>query len=376
MARGDRRYVAIIGSANPERNRTDKYRYDPPLQHDDVVLTACEQLGSELARHGCGIVVYASGNTKTDIVDEGGGGFIEPAVVRGYLAAGDPPERSIRVLYGTGFGRPMFDEEREHDGAFDFDGDFSGQWEPSFYRSLADIDAALIVGGGPSARTAGFVCLGRKIPLLAVKTFGAAASKVFDDMDNADTPLTRDELSVLNEDEWSQQSAKRIVDSIDVQQERLDAERIEVQRARESRRQDSKSLLALGLFICAILLIPTALIVNDPNTWPELVLLFVAPLLAGASGGTIRTLLPKTSSEQVGTQRAAYLGAVAGGITGLFYLISQLSSSAITNLTALTPREYHTFAVFSVALGFTAGLALDTVFQRLIDAGVASADEP
>lgn len=49
--------------------------------------------------------------------------------------------------------------------------------------------------------------------------------------------------------------------------------------------------------------------------------------------------------------------------------------SASTSLTSLTAREHHTFAPFSVAIGFSAGIALDNVFQRLVDAGAASADD-
>ena len=128
----------------------------------------------------------------------------------------------------------------------------------------------------------------------------------------------------------------------------------------------------LALFIIAALLVPTALVVQEPRSWWELTLLFVAPVIAGASGGTIRTLLPRTHEVEISTVGSAALGAVAGGVSGLLYLTAQLTSSSGTTLGELTDREYQVFVLFSVVIGFVAGLALDAVYQRLISAGAAT----
>lgn len=102
-------------------------------------------------------------------------------------------------------------------------------------------------------------------------------------------------------------------------------------------------------------------------------MLFFAPLIAGASGGTIRTLLPRTQDVEISTVGSAALGAVAGGVGGLLYLTAQLTSSVDATLSDLTARQYQTWVLFSVVIGFVSGLALDAVYQRLINAGAAEA---
>ncbi len=229
----------------------------------------------------------------------------------------------------------------------------------------------MIVGGGDSAYTAGLVCLARKIPLLALGTFGAAASRVLEAMSHAGTPLDRKDFALLGRSEWQSDSARLLVGSLPSQQRALNREREDLQRQLRRRRRSQHATVALGLFVVASLIIPTALVVKEADAWWELALLFVGPLAAGASGGTIRTLLPRTSDVEISTLGSAAMGAVAGGITGLLYLTAQLTSSSDTALGALTAREYQTFVLFSVALGFVAGLALDSVYQKLINAGAA-----
>jgi hypothetical protein len=277
------------------------------------------------------------------------------------------------VLYSKALEKPEFGAEAEHRDAFEFRADLSDFWEPSFFRSLADVDAALIVGGGHSAYLAGLVCMGRKIPLLAVGTFGASGARVFEALVQARTPLRESDLVLLGQPEWTPTSAHQIVASLATQSAALDLEREEVQQRRLSRRRSQNAAVALVLFVAASLLVPTALIVKEPRNWLELALLFIAPVIAGASGGTVRTLLPRTHEIEISTLGSAALGAVAGGVTGLAYLTAQLTSSADTTLGSLTDRQYQTFVLFSVVIGFVAGLALDSVYQRLIAAGAAQA---
>lgn len=363
--------VAIIGSAHPGRNEPGHpWAYDPPLRLADEVVAACEQLGGELARAGWDVVVYAGEQPADDDA-----GFIEPAVVRGYLASAPPRAGSVRVLYSRRYPTPQFAGQAQHPEAFEFRADLSDDWEPSFFRSLADVQAALLVGGGHSAYLAGLVCLGRKIPLLAVGTFGASADRVLAAMMQARTPLDPDDVALLGRPEWSPDSARLLVASLASQQAALDRERVEIQVALRTRQRSQHAAVALGIFVVASLMIPTALVVDEADNWFELALLFVAPLVAGASGGTIRALLPRTSEIEVTTLGSAFMGAVAGGITGLLYLTAQLTSASETTLGALSARQYQTFVLFAVALGFVAGLALDSVYQKLINAGAADVRE-
>lgn len=367
MAR-ERRRIAIIGSANKDRNRPDhRWPYDPPLAHPDEAMTACEQLGAALCAGDWDLVVYGGeglyGETE---------GFIESAFVTGYVA-GSPRAGSIHVLHSRNSPTPKFAEQADHPDAFEFRADLSDRWEPSFFRSLADIDAAVIVGGGNSAYLAGLVCLGRKIPLLAVGTFGAAGERALDAMQSTRIPLREEDLELLGRPDWTQASARQLVDSIDSQAKALETERAEFQRRRQTRRQTQNAAAALTLFVLAVLLIPTALVVTDPDTWPELALLFAGPLIAGASGGTIRSLLPRTHELEIPTLGSAALGAVAGGVSGLIYLTAQITSSTDTALGDLDNRQFQTFVLFSVVIGFVSGLGLDSVYQRLVSAGAAEA---
>lgn len=365
MADSVHKVIAVIGSANPKRNdASHQWPYEPRLRQVEHALDACEQLGAELARAGWDIVVYAGEGSNDE-------GFIEPAVVRGYLSAGSPRTGCVRVLYSRHYDTPRFTVRDDYPDAFDYREDMSTDWEPSFFRSLGDVDAALIVGGGHSSYLAGLVCLGRKIPLLAVATFGAAASRILDAMAHSGTPLSRKDFAILGRPEWSADSARLLVASIASQRAALDREREDLQRQLRTRRRSHHASVALGIFVVASLIIPTALVVDEANTWGELVLLFIGPIVAGASGGTVRTLLPRTNEVEITTLGSAALGAVAGGITGLLYLTAQLTSSSETSLGALSAREYHTFVLFSVALGFVAGLALDSVYQKLVNAGAA-----
>ncbi|MGH9278333.1 MAG: hypothetical protein ACRD12_09530 [Acidimicrobiales bacterium] len=368
MRHKDRRLIAVIGSAHPDRSSGDhRWPYHPPLQHPELVLEACERLGGELAAAGWDLVVYAGEGSGEDA------GFIEPSVVKGYVDGGPPRKGAVHVLYSRRFPTPRFTAQAQHPDAFDFRADLSQDWEPSFFRSLADVDAALIVGGGHSSYLAGLVCLGRRIPLLALGTFGGSAHRVLDAMVQSGTPLRPEDFEVLARPDWSPSSAQALVASISTQKTCLDKEREEVRQELRTRRRSQSAAVALGLFVVASLLVPLALVVGDANTFPELALLFVAPLVAGASGGTIRTLLPRTTDVEISTLGSAALGAVAGGITGLLYLTAQLTSSSETTLGDLTARQYQTFVLFSVAFGFVAGLALDSVYQKLISAGAADA---
>lgn len=108
-----------MGSADPNR------AYDPELKHADQATLAAEQLGRELARFGCHIVVYSSDPQ-----------FIEAHVVRGYVASGKAQEGSIQVRFPDGSPAATFPEYETNPGIFSFSPDPSRDWEVSFYRSL------------------------------------------------------------------------------------------------------------------------------------------------------------------------------------------------------------------------------------------------
>lgn len=362
------RRIAIIGSANRARNSpTVKWPYDPELRNSEDSVRACEAIGRALAEAGWDIVVYSGEGLYEHE------GFIEPSVVTGFLSKGKGRAHSVHVHYASGYERPKFREQQSttHHQAFRYTRDPSDEWEPSFYRSLADVDAALVLGGGHSAYLAGLVCIGRRIPILALNTFGAGGALVYDAIVKAHVPLLDSDLDLLGQDTWSDGSAVDLVASLATQQQALDKEREEFLAQIRRRRRSQSASVALFLFVAAAVLVPTALVVERADSWFEYALLFFAPVVAGASGGTIRSLLPKTDSTEISTLQSALLGAVAGGIAGLVYIVSQLTSTPDTDLGRLTERQYQTWVLFGVVIGFASGLALDAVFQRLVAAGAA-----
>ena len=164
LAMASREFVAIVGSVDASRE------YEPPLAHVDSANAACVQLGRALAAAGYGIVVYSSDRE-----------FIEAAVVDGYL---DAPEKvadgSIHVVY-PGEHRSaetnFVQQQSALDSKFRLRRDASRNWDVSFYRSLFEADAVLIVGGGRSSFTSGLVALSAEKAVVPVAAFGGRPSE-------------------------------------------------------------------------------------------------------------------------------------------------------------------------------------------------------
>src|SRR5262245_12560266 len=122
--------VAIVGSVDETR------ALDPPVQNAAEARQACEELGRELANTGWDVVVYSAKST-----------FVEADFVRGYASAvGSAQRGSIHVH--TPRSKAGFDQFDDHPELFDIRADPSRDWEVSFYRSLAQCDGVLLVGGG------------------------------------------------------------------------------------------------------------------------------------------------------------------------------------------------------------------------------------
>jgi len=86
-------------------------------------------------------------------------------------------------------------------------------------------------------------------------------------------------------------------------------------------------------------------------------------MIAGASGATVRMLIPDTSAPSV---RTTALGMAAGGIAGVLYVVSHLIAN---------PKPFNfAILVITVAFGFIAGLTFDTVFKKLESVDVLRTD--
>jgi len=149
--------VAIVGSA----------RSDISGSKEKAARQACEDLGRALARAGWRIAVYSDDEV-----------FIEPHLVRGYVAEGGAGEHSIVCYYPQGAGI-AFPERSQHRELFTDRMDATSDWEVSFYRSLSDTNGILILGGASSTLIAGHISMTRHLPSVAVAEFGGAGTKLW-----------------------------------------------------------------------------------------------------------------------------------------------------------------------------------------------------
>lgn len=331
--------IAIVGSMDETRT------YDPPLIRPADARAACEQLGRELATHNCRIVVYSSEP-----------GFIECHIVRGYVASQRALPGSIQVRYPYDAGI-AFPELETHPDAFDVRPDTSPDWEVSFYRSLADTDAVVVIGGGQSTLITGLIAIAYRLPVLAVAVFGGNARKVWETLAREKGWASSEEISAMAHD-WRHESAARLVDALLAGLRR----RKEEEQAREARlvafrrRATVSSLVAAVLLLVAVATVPISWD-WDPGSEGALTALMLAPLLAGAAGSIIRVV---TGAGRDWT-KTAVLGLAAGGIAFLLFIAAQL---------AATPEILDTdgsrrLLLFGLPMSFIAGLTFDVVYEKL-----------
>jgi hypothetical protein len=76
-------------------------------------------------------------------------------------------------------------------------------------------------------------------------------------------------------------------------------------------------------------------------------------VLAGASGATVRSLLPEGGQTCL---RSAVKGTAAGVISALLYLVAQLITNPPSNFLVL---------VFTLIFGIIAGFTFDRIFKKL-----------
>jgi hypothetical protein len=359
--------IAIVGSVNPARAE------ELDLQELDTAVQAAEDLGRELARAGCRILVYSSHPE-----------YVEHHVVRGYLDSGEGKPRSIQVRYPLSAPQPDFPDQAANKRLFDWRPSQSRDWEVAFYRSLEGVDGLILIGGGSSTLVSGLVAMGHRIPILALAAFGGAATTVWQSLSVERDLATRDDIALMARPGWTGDSASELVAGL-LRQRRtlLEQQRRDLlERLRQGRAIKLHAALSAALFVAALAVVPL--------TWGrgglsrELLFwaLFFCPVLGGVSGATIRLVfdfregtLPLTTQSALTT---AALGLVAGGIAGLLFITAQMTGipSGLdgevqkTVVEALQRDQAKNLVPFALAIGFLAGLTLDAVFRRLIRSSV------
>ena len=295
----ERPRIAVVGSL--DTNRT----YDPPLRDTPLTKQACQQLGRELGAQGCDLVVYSSDP-----------GFVEAEVVSGYLAAGNAKAGSIQIHSQPGKKTIAFKEAAQAQDVFHLYGNPSPDWEVPYYRSLAEVQGILLIGGGRSTLATGLIAISFGIPIIPIAAFGGVTQKVWGEFVQHPNDARHGEVVALGE-QWRDQSAQKFVTCL-VDQISRRAARIEQDRQAE-RRQSRRSVISLLitalLIVCGVGLIP--LIYEwQPGTAGSLLLLCAGPLLFATAGAIIRN----TFDQGTTWLRPAILGLAAGAVSFLLFV--------------------------------------------------------
>jgi len=341
-----KKLVTIVGSVDPDR------QYNPPVENIAGAKEVAESLGTELAKSGYRIIVYSAES-----------GFIESDVVKGFVKSGKAGRKSIIVHYPTGqAGAAAFPEYAEHMELFDSQPDDSLDWEISFYRSLGQAGGTILIGGGRSTLITGVLALTYRLPILTLAAHGGSAREVWKLLKNGHNLATEDEINEMALEGTAEQ-VKAWVRSFETQS---------IARQKERREEAGcwPTILTLFLLVGWVALLPLGeWLLPSKNTAGTDVplslrlLVFLAPLLSGASGATIRTLFPEGEELNL---RTTVKGIAAGVISAELYLLAQLAGNqAPYNSTVL---------IFSVLIGFIAGFTFDRVFKKLEAVDVLQTD--
>jgi hypothetical protein len=342
--------VAIVGGADPARNhlKPGEGGYDPPVDvkaANDMAVG----LGAELARRGYRILVYHSDAA-----------FIEAKAVEGFVGANPSLEHSI-IVRQPHMGTPaLFPEEKTHPRLFSRRVDTTDEWEVSFYRSLAEADGVVLIGGGYSTFTAGQVAIGSRIPILALEKSGGSARKVWRTLSpEVDLPSADEHARMAHAP--AEETVRDWVDAVEAQRRRRYA--VETGPIRKHAAYSALLFaLALGLALASHLVAG----LNETG-WAK-ALLVTATLLGGGAGAAIRMVFERRygTGPLVPPSIAVTLalGTIAGGLAGLLYLVTQTSPTNLAAEGAL--RLVSIMAIISVI----GGLTVETVFRKLLGVDV------
>jgi hypothetical protein len=347
--RGGGPLIAIVGGA--DSTRTD---YEPPVMHHDIARQAARALGAELAAQGCRIIVYSTEPS-----------FIESDVVQGFLQgapAGGQELIQVRFPYGAETGR--FGETAAQEKLFEYLPDTDRSWEAGFYRSLADADGVLLLGGGRSTLIVGHVAIAQRIPISALATFGGAARTIWHSLRPEKDLVSEVEWRAMARPEWRREYAAEIVAGL-----RSHAMRRREAKARNEDAEQQKTLLTTWravlsgvLFVAAFGMAAGGNSLLPGTFWFEFLLLLVGPC-AGAASALVRTIASAEPSDSSILATLAQ-GFGAGTAAALLFLLAQYS-------TAGKGSEIQPVALFfALAIGILAGFTFDRVLRRMTQAEI------
>jgi len=334
----DRPVVAVVGSV----------RREIVGPKEDQARRACRELGKTLCKGGWRIAVFSDERVA-----------IEADVVAGYLSAGAVQAESI-VCCAPGHGEIAFPEMESNGDAFLSNDGKSDNWMLSFYRSLANVDGALLLGGGPFTLLAAYRTLERGCALFSVAYFGGAAEKIYKYL--AARPgridgINKKDVSRMGA-EWTRQSALECVRSLTEQHKRFQQQRQKMMEQRRERDESQREIRRAWLYLmAAIMFLAAGWITRSPG-WLYLLFIVAGVCAAGGAGATVRMLTPDAPRARRGTPPV--LGVMVGLTSALFYLISQSSGESAAVLPS--PRMF----LWSMFVAIVAGFGFDYTLVQLM----------
>lgn len=340
--------IAIIGGIDKTRDQA-------------AARKAAEELGMELAKRGCRILVY--GNEPN---------FFETYVVKGFLGSGAKiAAGAIEVRYPENI-TGLFDGEKVGDERF-VRVPLGSQWETTFYPSLGAADGMLLLGGGYTTKVSGLIGAGFRMPIVALAFFGGSAGNVRDHLlQERQHPAAQDDLNLMGRP-WNSESATNCVESLLNQKKRRELE-AQAKQAQASEIERKRKLAWLAILGSVAFL---AVLIGLASAWPDekvsrnfLWMLFGIPAIAGLSGAVIRVVYDSTKHTEAPIEimpatSTIALGFWAGGVAGALFVAAQ-----IVALNSLDKSQATRLFPFAVLIGLLTGLTLDKVFPRLIKAEV------
>jgi hypothetical protein len=191
--------IAVLGSVDPKRE------HELQLRHPVIACHAAEELGMELAKQGCRILVSCPATL--------GGEFAEGLFVRGYVRNGFARRSSIEVYRAYRSLLPPFTEESAHPELFRYELKETEDWAITYFVALSRTDGMIILGGGQSSLIAGLVGISYKLPMLSFPYFGGKAQEIWELLRSSNDRLaTLEECGFMAQPEWRSDSARRSVE--------------------------------------------------------------------------------------------------------------------------------------------------------------------
>jgi hypothetical protein len=337
---------SIVGAADAARNdpaHPNAYGIEVPIDDTRAIAKA---LGAQIARRGHGLAVYDAN-------------FIEADAVEGFVAEAPKISRAHRaiVVRQPQDGKLVpFKEEATHPALFDRRADQTGFWEGSFYRSLADSDGVILLGGGNATLVVGQLALGARIPVIALAATGGSASVVWKSIAPG--------IDLPSVDEHARM-AQRL--SADVVSAWIDA--LEAQRRRRYAVETGPILwhavYASALFILALVAALGSHLLPELAQAARKAMLLASMPIAGAAGAAIRMVFERRygSGPLVPPSIAITfaLGMMAGALAGLLYLVAQPGTVDLKTLES----ELRLVSIL-VVVSTIGGLTAETIFRKLL----------